>query len=428
MLYTRLKDDILISTFCLEKGSKYLNGKIFIDSTKENEDENKSDSKITMEVLNDIANSVDPMLTFTFDTPCNYSDKKMPALDIKVRVNVEEKNRIDYEFYEKPTKNCKVLLASSAINAASKRTILTQECLRRMRNTKVELGDDCKNGHLNNFMVKLKNSGYSEKYRREILDSATKAFEKMLEEHENGVKPMFRNRSWKKDEREEKKRNNKVNWYKNGKNQKIDYKSVLFVPPTPGGALAKELRNREEEINHRNKERIKIVEKSGENLENILCKKNPFKTENCTEKFCPLCKNGNDELKMACNTNNVGYSWVCNTCKGRDKLRVYEGETSRSARLRGIEHIKSFNHKRADSVLLKHKILEHEKEDVDFEMKITGVFKDALTRQADEAVRIHGRKNNELLNSKSEFNHPPVARVVIEKRGYFKNKKVNPGV
>ena len=51
-----------------------------------------------MEVLNDIANSVDPLLTFTFDTPCNYSDKKMPALDIKVRVNVEEKNRIDYEF------------------------------------------------------------------------------------------------------------------------------------------------------------------------------------------------------------------------------------------------------------------------------------------------------------------------------------------
>ena len=46
------------------------------------------------------------------------------------------------------------------------------------------------------------------------MDSATKAFEKMLVEHENGVKPMFRNRSWKKDEREEKKRNNKVYWYK----------------------------------------------------------------------------------------------------------------------------------------------------------------------------------------------------------------------
>ena len=92
----------------------------------------------------------------------------------------------------------------------------------------------------------------------------------------------------------------------------------------------------------------------------------------------------------------------------------------------GIEHLKSFDQKRADMVLLKHKILEHENEDVYFEMKITGVFKDALTRQADEGVRIHARKNNELLNSKSEFNHPPVARVITEKRGYF--KKVSPGV
>jgi hypothetical protein len=48
-------------------------------------------------------------------------------------------------------------------------------------------------------------------------------------------------------------------------------------------------------------------------------------------------------------------------------------------------------------------------------MEITGRFSDALTRQADEAVRIHGRKDPELLNSNSEFNHPPIARVVIQK-------------
>ena len=36
-----------------------------------------------------------------------------------------------------------------------------------------------------------------------------------------------------------------------------------------------------------------------------------------------------------------------------------------------------------DSVLYKHKLLEHENEEVDFAMEITGVFKDALTRQAE---------------------------------------------
>ena len=48
-------------------------------------------------------------------------------------------------------------------------------------------------------------------------------------------------------------------------------------------------------------------------------------------------------------------------------------------------------------------------------MEITKTFKDALTRQANEAVRIFGRPGHEILNSKSEFNHPPLSRVVVEK-------------
>ena len=41
------------------------------------------------------------------------------------------------------------------------------------------------------------------------------------------------------------------------------------------------------------------------------------------------------------------------------------------------------------------------------------VFKDALSKQADEAVRIKSRKSKS--KSKSEFNHPPIARIVVEK-------------
>ena len=83
-----------------------------------------------------------------------------------------------------------------------------------MRNTKVELGSKIRNGYLNDFMLKLKNSGYSKKYRMEILDSATKAFNTMLEDDKNNIKPLFRARSWNKNERDEKKKNKRVNWYK----------------------------------------------------------------------------------------------------------------------------------------------------------------------------------------------------------------------
>ena len=150
--------------------------------------------------------------------------------------------------------------------------------------------------------------------------------------------------------------------------------------------------------------------------------KNPFKKSKCIEKSCPICTKSefveinSDEIKIPCNTNNVGYRWLCLTCKERDIVKVYEGETGRSARIRGGEHLKDLEKKREKSVLFKHKMTDHENENVKFKMEITKKFKDALTRQANEAVRIYRRPAPQSLNSKSEFNHPPLARVVVDRR------------
>ena len=97
-----------------------------------------------------------------------------------------------------------------------------------------------------------------------------------------------------------------------------------------------------------------------------------------------------------------------------------------------MEHIRAFKNNKADSVLYKHKQMEHINENVEYGLEITGIFKDPLTRQANESVRIYSRKGSELLNSKSEFNHPPTARVMVEKKNrLIKNptrlKFVSPG-
>jgi hypothetical protein len=197
-----------------------------------------------MEIIKEIAEQVNPMIKLTIDTPCNYEDGKLPVLDVTVKVNKEMKNRIDFEFYEKQTKNPKVILSDSALSSSTKRTVLTQECLRRLRNTKKELGESVRNKHLNNFMLKLKNSGYSRDYRVQIVDSALNAFEKMVEDDRKGIKPLYRDRSWKSDERLEAKKKKKLNWFQNSNNSEIKYKSVLFVPPTPGGILAKEIKKK----------------------------------------------------------------------------------------------------------------------------------------------------------------------------------------
>ena len=99
--------------------------------------------------------------------------------------------------------------------------------------------------------------------------------------------------------------------------------------------------------------------------------------------------------------------------------------------MRSSEHLSAFKNQRSDSVLYKHKILEHINEEVEYGLEITGLFKDALTRQANESVRIYNRRGKDILNSKSEFNHPPTARVVVEKKkNEFKKKyeiKANQG-
>ena len=59
---------------------------------------------------------------------------------------------------------------------------------------------------------------------------------------------------------------------------------------------------------------------------------------------------------------------------------------------------------------------------MEISMKITKKFKDPLTRQANEAVRIGNRneKTGELLNSKNEFHYPKIARIIVEKNPKYK--------
>ena len=204
-----------------------------------------------------------------------------------------------------------------------------------------------------------------------------------------------------------------MNWYRTG-NTEVEYKSILFIPVTKGAKLVKEIREREEELNRNCNERIKIIEGGRVKLKNLLINKDPFPTIDCDMKKRILCSDGK-QVKYPCNSNNVGYKLLCETCYERGLLKVYEGETARSARVRGLEHMSSYKNGRNDSALYKHKVNDHRDEEMTFKMEITRTFRDPLSRQANEAVRISERKKNELLNSKNEFNHPPIARITVER-------------
>ena len=82
-------------------------------------------------------------------------------------------------------------------------------------------------------------------------------------------------------------------------------------------------------------------------------------------------------------------------------MLVLQGESARSARLRGAEHLRGFQKKDPKNVIFKHQQSDHPNEMMEMKMVITGKFRDALTRQSNEAVRIQRRPNKTLLNSKS---------------------------
>ena len=206
-----------------------------------------------------------------------------------------------------------------------------------------------------------------------------------------------------------------MNLYNGSGKNEIEYKTVLFVPVTKGGKWIKELKQREEEINRFSTERIKIIEGGGVQMKSFMVKKNPFPNTKCEKKKCILCEsNVTGKNQIPCNSNNVGYELVCDTCRDRGKDKIYEGETARSARVRGAEHVNNF---KSDSALYKHKHNDHPHEDMKFSMRITKRFRDPLSRQANEAVRISGRKKSELLNSKHLFNQ----RIFVERN---RNKKL----
>ena len=92
----------------------------------------------------------------------------------------------------------KVMLSSSAQSWQQKRTTATQELIRRLLNTKKELSFKEKQKIISDYMQLLKNSNYDTIFRKEVLKSGLVGYNKILEAHLTGKRPMYRSSKWRK--------------------------------------------------------------------------------------------------------------------------------------------------------------------------------------------------------------------------------------
>ena len=128
------------------------------------------------------------------------------------------------------------MLARSAMPSRIKRASITQEGLRILTNTSAEITWERKAELLIDLCVRMKLSGYEERWRLNIILSILKAWERKLEQHRTGERPMYREREWREEEWKKKKERQKKNWFSNQGGKKNDF--PIFCPNSPGGRLA----------------------------------------------------------------------------------------------------------------------------------------------------------------------------------------------
>ena len=331
--------------------------------------------------------------------------------------------QVRFEFFSKPSTSSTVIMANSAQPWGQKRTTLTQELIRRLLNCSKELGCETRRKHLSRFMQLLKNSGYSETFRAEILRSGLQGYNKIVNADKQGTRPMFRPKDWRKAARWLDKKKKKKSWL--GK----FWKSCIFVPPTPGSELKQKMQKKEEETRVGGRELwpIKIIETAGRTLEQTLVNTDPFGGNQCYDAKCLPSKDPKN--KISCRRNNVCYRVTCLLCLRAgnpnsqhdcyDTCTCYFGQSGKNCHCRSKEHVSKFNSKtakvREESAFFKHLENTHGGKAEDksfedyFEFRILKAYKKPFTMCVEEGTYIANHKG-ELLNSKSEWHQAKLIR------------------
>ena len=113
------------------------------------------------------------------------------------------------------------------------------------------------------------------------------------------------------------------------KDKENKIKAVMFVPYTPGSELIKKLRENEQNMNKITKHRIKLVERTGTKLQDLLTTSDPWKGSDCHRENCLLCftKPKTEKLvKQDCHQRNVVYETSCLSCQQEAERAIENNE------------------------------------------------------------------------------------------------------
>ena len=432
-------------------------------------------------------NAVNKSLKFTTESPEEFPRDRLPTLDFVLWL---VGGILYHSYFEKEMKSQFTIMRRSAMSEQQKMSILSNELVRRLSNIHRDVLQEEIKEIIEHFITQLKNSGYERKQAREIVVCGVVGWRRKLGRREKEGKKQFLSASETLEKRTESKLLEKTNWYKEknskrkieekdskyqhnppkrrkrnaGKNKdkvitnnkdknNMDkeqtagkkIKAVMFVPYTKHSELAARLRENEEKMEQLTGYRMKIVEKGGTKLVDVLHKSNPWAGENCGRERCMLCRTKEETGKnnsQDCRKRNVVYETSCLTCtekqdqeteekyskegkkrieeeKRKTKRYIYIGESNRSVYERGIEHQNDIPACKTSSHMLRHLLDKHEEEEenwnkIRFGMRILKSTRSAFERQILESVLIQKARQHNILNSKAEYNRCALPRLTAK--------------
>ena len=454
-------DDVRLVTSAIERGKRWSRTERKFIHKEEWEVEDtiadESDTARTARIMKGAMNSIFNNIQFETEIPEEFPEGKLPTLDFKMWVENQgrqqppqpgrelPRGKIMFSYYEKKMSSKYCVMKSSAMAENSKNSTLSQDLIRRMLNTSELVPQSERNTIIENYIKKLKISGYSQEQTRSIIISGLKGYQTKLERsRKSGIK-LHRSAKTTVNSRYKKKLTEKTNWFRKKRKdseegaEKVSTEkrkpssegkrwctqaaqanqaktmqtvTVLFVPRTPGGELASRLRKAEEELSVITGDKIKIVEKTGVMMKRILHRSNPWAGDLCGRVDCLVCMHGG-EGGGDCRRRNITYRTSCRACHSQGKDRSYYGESSRTAFERGKEHLSGFQSENIDNHMFKHYSDEHQGEEISFSMKVIKGHMSAFTRQIHEAVIIQRNEKNGILNSKGEYNRCQLPRLGV---------------
>ena len=202
-------------------------------------------------------------------------------------------------------------------------------------------------------------------------------------------------------------------------------RSVIFVEYSEDSKLAKQIKETLWRLEGIVGCKVKVVEKSGTPIARLFPLTRLWEGSPCARSDCVTCNQPGEEV-YPCTMRSLTYQNICLVCHpgGGEKVAklntnnkvpgVYIGETARSLYERGREHWRGFRERREDSHIWKHQALHHGGDNSPrFHLRPFEFHRTALNRQISEAVKIGRFGEENLLNSKGEYNRSRIARLSL---------------